>query len=164
MEIILENQVLDQDYRLSVIEEINSIENIRRKNESYLKYQIYRDKIKKQIEKNLLNELDPSTVEEMKNRISSINIFKKMVQKKARVYKDSPKRESIDNNQDWIDSMVDVLNLNTTMKKVNRYVEAFRNCLVYVKPYKDHSFDSKWAYMLDVLAPHKFDVLTGESL
>lgn len=162
MKIIREEQVLEQEYRIKVIEEINSEENIKRKNESYLRYQIYRDKIKKHIKENLLQELDPDTVDEMSNRISSVNIFKKMVSKKARVYKDTPKRETVDDNQDWIDSMVDVLNLNTTMKKVNRYVEAFRNCLVYVKPYKDYSFDSKWSYMLDVLAPHKFDVIIDE--
>lgn len=160
MRIYNEEDLLDQAYRKKLIEEIEDSENTGRKSESFKRYEIYRDRIKKYILENLLKELDQETVDEMQSRVATVNMYKKMVQKKARVYKDIPIRTSVlEDDQDYIDSLADLLNLNTTMKKVNRYVEAFRNCAVYVKPYIDHSKDGKWSYMLDVLAPHQFDVI-----
>ena len=163
MNIYNEDDLLDAPFRKGIIDEIEGPENRSRKCESFKRYEIYRDKIKKYILSNLHKELDPQTVTEMESRIATVNMYKKMVQKKARVYKDKPKRISlIDGEQDYVDSLVDLLNLNTVMKKVNRYVEAFRNCAVYVKPYKDHSRDGKWSYLLDVLAPHQFDVIEDQ--
>lgn len=160
MYIYNEDDLLDQGFRKTIIQEIEDSENTSRKAESHKRYEIYRDRIKKYILGNLLKELDEETVNEMQSRVATVNMYKKMVQKKARVYKDVPIRTSVmENDQDYIDSLVDLLNLNTTMKKVNRYTEAFRNCAVYVKPYIDHNKDEKWSYMLEVLAPHQFDVI-----
>lgn len=160
MKIYDEKNLLDQEFRKKIIEEIEGTENVARKKESFKRYEIYRDRIKKYILEDLLLELDPETVREMSSRIATVNMYKKMVQKKARVYKDTPVRTSLlEGEQDYVESLTSLLNLNTTMKKVNRYVEAFRNCAVFNKPYKDYSKDSKWAHMLQVLAPHQFDVI-----
>ena len=163
MRIYDEDKLLDQDFRRSLIEEIEGEENLGRKQESYKRYEIYRDRIKKYILKNLTLELDEDTVNEMQSRIATVNMFKKMVQKKARVYKNAPVRTPlIESDADFISSMVDLLNLNSTMKKVDRYKEAFRNAAVYNKPYKNHSGDGKWSQILEVLAPHQFDVIEDE--
>lgn len=163
MKIFNEDKLLDAEFRNAVIEEIEDSENIQRKAESYKRYEIYRDRIKKYILENLLKELDQETVNEMQSRVATVNMYKKMVQKKARVYKDKPIRTSlIDGEQDYIESLADLLNVDSCMKKVNRYVEAFRNCAVYVKPYVDHNEDGKYSYMLDILAPHQFDVIEDQ--
>jgi len=159
MNLFNEDEVLDEKFRKEIIEEIEGPENTRRKAESYKRYEIYRDRIKKYILANLLQEMDEATVNEMQSRVATVNMYKKMVQKKARVYKDSPIRVSITKDQDYLQSLVSLLNLNSTMKKVNKYVEAFRNCAVYAKPYLNHAVDGKWAQYLDVLAPHSFDVI-----
>ena len=159
MRLFNEKDLLDIEYRRAVIEEIEDSENTARKVESFKRYEIYRDRIKKYILQNLLKELDQETVDEMQSRVATVNMYKKMVQKKARVYKDTPRRTSIDDNQEYVESLADLLNLNSTMKKVNRYVEAFRNCAVFNKPFINYQIDGKWSQMLDVLAPHQFDVI-----
>ena len=163
MQIYNEEKLLDQDFRAMLIEEIEGEENVSRKKESFKRYEIYRDRIKKYILENLSLEMDEETVNEMQSRIATVNMFKKMVQKKARVYKNAPIRTPlVDGEGDYISSMVDLLNLNSTMKKVDRYKEAFRNVAVYNKPYKNHAVDGKWAHMLEVLAPHQFDVVEDQ--
>lgn len=162
MRIFEEEELLDIDFRKKIIEEIEGEENVARKRESYKRYEIYRDRIKKYILENLLLEMDEETVNEMQSRIATVNMYKKMVQKKARVYKEAPVRKSLAKEDEYIKSLADLLNLNTNMKKLNRYVEAFRNAAVYVKPYIDHMKDGKWSYMLDVLAPHQFDVIEDQ--
>lgn len=160
MRIFNESEILDLDFRKRVIDEIEDVENVSRKKESYKRYEIYKDRIKKYILEQLLLELDPATVSEMQSRVSTVNMYKKIVQKKARVYKAAPERRSVEENeQEFLDLMVDALGLNTVMKKVNRYVEAFRNCIAYVKPYIDHNNFGKYAYKIDVLAPHQYDVI-----
>jgi len=160
MHIYQESDLLNPEFRKSIIDEIEGPENRKRKCESLKRYEIYRDRIKKYILENLLAELDPETVNEMQSRVSTINIYKKMIQKKARVYKDTPTR-SADNDdiQEIVETIVDNLNLNNSMKKTNRYVEAFRNSIIYVKPFIDHENEGKWSLLLETMAPHQYDVI-----
>ena len=163
MQIYNEDDLLNIEFRKSVIEEIEGEENIARKAESYKRYEIYRDRIKKYILEQLILEMDEATVKEMQTRIATVNMYKKMVQKKARVYKNAPIRTSIDKgNQDYLMSLSELINLNSVMKKVNRYVEAFRNCAAYNKPYKNYAKDGRWSHKVDVLAPHQFDVIEDQ--
>lgn len=154
MKIADENQILDINFRKQVIESIEENENLSRKQESYKRYEVLKDRIKKYVLQNLLLEMDRETVEEMQSRVPVINLYKKVVSKKARVYQTAPAR--IVDDQETFDILIDCVNLNTTMKKANRFVEAFKNCLVYVRPVKK---GEQYYVQLRVLAPHSYDVI-----
>lgn len=162
MKLLDEDQILDQNTRVMLIEEINNPLNKTRKRDTYKKYEIYKDRVKRYIVQSLQDELDPQTVKEMMPRISSINLFKKVINKKARVYKTAPKREvtfpDADEAQESFDWLVDSLNLNVTMKKANRYLEAFYNTDVFVRPLKD-TVTNKWYYRAEPLVPYQYDVV-----
>lgn len=160
-----EDMILDKNTRLLLIKEIEGAENVSRKRESLRRYEILNDRIKKYILENLLVELDPETVKDMQSRIATVNIYKKVVSKKARVYKTTPKRVAADGtDQDQLDNFVDNLKLNVKMKKANRYLEALNNTDVFVRPIKEvndvtGNGSPKWSYRIDPLPCHKYDVI-----
>lgn len=167
MQIFNENQLLDQNFRLSVIQEIEGQENLKRKEESFKRWEVLKDRAKKYIIDMLLNEMDEETVREMEGRASNINLFKKVISKKARVYKTAPERTLQSGNEDQFIMMQDLINLNSTMKKTNRYLEAFRNCLVFIRPYKCHDESRSdgepvYKYHVKILPPHMYDVIEDE--
>lgn len=167
MQIFNENELLDQNFRLSVIQEIEGQENQARKQESFKRWEVLKDRAKKYIIDMLLNEMDEETVREMEGRASNINLFKKVISKKARVYKTAPERTLQSGNEDQFVMMQDLINLNSTMKKTNRYLEAFRNCLVYIRPYKCHDESRSdgepvYKYHVKILPPHMYDVIEDE--
>ena len=164
MQIFNENELLDQNFRLNVIQEIEGQENQKRKEESFKRWEVLKDRAKKYIIDMLLNEMDEETVREMEGRASNINLFKKVISKKARVYKTAPERTLQSGNEDQFVMMQDLINLNSTMKKTNRYLEAFRNCLVYIRPYKCHDESRSdgehvYKYHVKILPPHMYDVI-----
>jgi hypothetical protein len=159
MKIFNEDDILDQGIRARIIAEIELGENQTRKDESFKRYEIYKDSLKKYIRLELLKEFDESTVKEMEGRISNINLYKKTVNKKARVYQVAPNRNVTQGNEETFKELIDFINLDTSMKKGNRYSEAFRNALVFARPYKDFKEPEKYAYELRILPPHMFDIV-----
>jgi hypothetical protein len=165
MKVFNEEQLLDDNFRKQVIEEIESPENESRKQESFKRYEIYRDRIKKYILLQLQNELDPETVLEMQQRVATINIFKKIVKKKARVYQTRPERSVNDSEEatEDLQNFIDSIKLNLTMKKANRFMEAMQNVGIEVMPYEipNEFVDGNPVYSLklNVLAPHFYDVI-----
>lgn len=165
MQFINEEMILDKRVRIALIEEIESAENRARKLESLKRYEILKDRIKKYILLNLMEELDPETVQDMSSRIATINIYKKVVGKKARVYKTTPKRIASDGtDQGQLDTFVDKIKLNVCMKKANKYLESMLNTDVFVRPIKNVQELTKqgnptWSYRIDPLAPHNYDVI-----
>jgi hypothetical protein len=167
MQIFNENELLDQNFRLNVIQEIEGQENQKRKEESFKRWEVLKDRAKKYIIDMLLNEMDEETVREMEGRASNINLFKKVISKKARVYKTAPERTLQSGNENQFVMMQDLINLNSTMKKTNRYLEAFRNCLVFIRPYKCHDESRSdgepvYKYHVKILPPHMYDVIEDE--
>lgn len=169
MKIFNEDQLVDPGYLKAVIEEIEGPENQARKQESYKRWEVLKDRVKKYIIENLLMEMDETTVREMQSRASSINLFKKVVAKKARVYKTRPDRMvEMEANDEIFIQLQDLINLDSCMKKANRYLEAFRNCLIYIRPYmcydQARATDGSpmWKYELRVLPPHMYDVIEDE--
>lgn len=159
MKIFQEDEILDPAFRKKIVKEIEGPENISRKDESYKRYEILKDRIKKYILNQLREEVDGQTVLEMQSRVSMINLFKKVVNKKARVYKTKPRRKAEENIQENLDLLSEVLNIDTIMKKTNRYVEAFYNAEVAVLPYQDAD-TGLFFYKPKVMAPHMYDVIT----
>lgn len=165
MKITDESQILDKNVRLKLIEAIEGNENKTRKREAKRRYEILKDRIKKYILQNLEQELDADTVQDMQSRIATVNIYKKVVSKKARVYKTAPKRIATEeSNQEILDKLIDKACVNIKMKKANKYLEAMLNCDVFVRPIKDvheltASGNPKYSYRIDPLPPHKYDVV-----
>ena len=165
MELFKEQDILNKKVRLKLIEEIEGPENKSRKMESLKRYEILKDRIKKYILQNLMKELDPETVQDMESRIATVNIYKKVIGKKARVYKTAPKREAMEGtDQDQLDMLIDKVKLNVSMKKANKYLEAMLNTDVFVRPIKNvHELTDQgnptWEYRVDPLAPHNYDVI-----
>lgn len=163
MQMFEESQLENKEFRKLIIAEIEGNENKLRKVEAYKRYEVYKDRLKKYILEELLKELDTETVNEMQSRVSNINLYKKTINKKARVYQVAPSRSVNEGDSESFAMLIDEINLDTSMKKANRYVEAFRNVLVYVRPYKDHAESTpekpKYNYQIRILPPFMFDVI-----
>ena len=167
-----EEQLLDQDFRKRAIDYFNDVENSERKKEAKRRHDIYKDKVKQYVQDQMTEESSDNTIrEEIKNRTSNISFCRKIIEKKAQVYKEGVRREILGQDgkqnkeeQKKYEKLFDILNLDSTMKKVNRYVELFKNTLVQVMAYRDYSQeDEKWNMKLQVLAPYLFDVIADQS-
>lgn len=165
MKFVNEEMILSKEARLLLIKEIDGPENRKRKLEIKKRYEILKDRIKKYILENLLEELDPQTVKDMQSRIATINLYKKVVGKKARVYRTAPKRLAGEGtDQEQLDKLVDKSKLNVSMKKANRLLEAMLNTDIFVRPIQNTQETTedgrpKWSYRIDPLSPHNYDVI-----
>ena len=129
------------------------------------RYDVYKDYTKKFVLE-MMNEesSDKQVVKEIMNRVANISFCKKVINKKAMVYKDGVKREVFNadtKTQEQIDTQVDNVNLNSIMKKVNKYAELFKNGMVSVLPYPCPK-TNKYYYMPKVLQPYLYDVIEDQ--
>jgi hypothetical protein len=158
MKIFNEEQLLDESYRKLVIKDIESEENQIRKNEAKRRYDLLKDETRKYVIERLEKELNKETVEEMKHRAANISIFRKVIDKKARVYADGIRRTVDEINQPRLDLLEDALNLNTKMKQVDRVLEAQKNLMFQIVPYECH-MSNMMKLKLNILHPHLYDVI-----
>ncbi len=163
MKIKSESEILDPDIRKQILIEINQDENQKRKSEMKKRYDVFKDKTGKFVLEKLEKEVRRETLEQMVHRVSNLSILRKIIDKRAMVYKDGAIREiaseeNFDDRQDQLSQVSDLININSVMKKVNRYFELFKNCTVYVRP----SFNvdtNKADITLRVLPPFLYDVV-----
>lgn len=154
-----EDDLLDIGFRKKIIEEINGEENQNRIKECKKKYDIFKDGTKKYVLEQLSKELSPDTVQQMKCRTSDISILRKIIDKKSMVYKDGAYRQVNDDvKQSQLDFFVDELDINSKMKKVNKYVELAKNCCAYVLPYSD-PLTGKKKINVRILLPYLYSVI-----
>ncbi len=155
-----ETDLLNQDFRALVIEEIEGDENKKRKQDAIKRYDCYKDFTKKYVLDVYKAEQGESAYEEIKYRATNISFARSIVNKRAMLYANGAKREVIGDElgQSQVDSIVDMLNINNVMKKVNRYEELFKNAMVQVYPYLDQT-DGYWEIKLNVLPPFQYDVI-----
>ena len=157
-----EQQLLDITFRKQVIKDILSDENQERKREMKKRYDILKDGTKKFVMERMEKELSPETFEEVKFRASNISLFRKIVDKKAMVYKEGAKRNAeAEEYAEFVGEYVDQLNHNSKMKKTNKYLEAFRNCIYMILPYKD-PHTQKMKLRSQVLAPYLYDIIEDQ--
>lgn len=158
-----QDAVLDLTFRAEVIKDIlESSESKLRKEEHTRRREVYRDRVKEYVLRLLRIEMGKDTASEMQHRTPNINITKKIVDKKARVYKDRPIRATeVEAEQEKLDNAVDVLKLDYVMKQVNAAVELHLNILVSVMPYFDRK-TGKYGTQVQILDPSRFDVIEDE--
>ena len=146
--------ILDLEYRHHVIEEIESDENVKRKQESLKRFEIDKDRLEPYVYNILQKDLSHETVEQMRV-MSSINLAPRITTEKSSVYKTPPKRTFI-NSDDKTDELLTNLyhfgKVNKQLKLANRYLNLQDQCSVQVIP-KDGILKVK------VLQPHHFDVI-----
>ena len=156
-----EEQILNMGMRAKIIDEImNGPENLQRRLSELRKHEIYRDKNRKWVMNALMREgFKDSTLYQMQNRASNISICRKIVNKLANTYLGGVTRTVEDaNSQESIDAYTDEIDVDTFLKKADRYLQLFRNSLVQVVPVLD-TREQKYALQLRVLAPWQYDVV-----
>jgi len=161
-----ENEILDETVRARVLTEIESTENQMRKYNSYKRYLCYKDQTSRFVVENLLRQLRMQTVVEMRYSIANISLVKKIIDKLARVYSNGVTRTVTDNEDatKMVEDLAKELDLNTAMKKVNRFLKLHKNCALYLKPCPEYNSDGSqvcWDVEPTVLCPHHYDVIEG---
>jgi hypothetical protein len=167
MQLKNEEQILDPEFRKLIIDEmVYGTESINRKNCELRKHEIYRDMNKKWVIEALLREgFKDSTVRQMENRAVNISICRKIINKLAQCYVGGVVRIAKDeSNQKSIDELADEMDINTALKKSDRYRQLFKNTLLQIVPVKcrdeyDESGDLKYKIQPKVYAPWEYDVI-----
>lgn len=162
MRMFNESELLNIEFRKRVLDEIEGDENIKRKNQMKKRYEVFKDNTKQYVLEMMKDESqDKEIVKEIIHRMANVSFCKKVISKKAMVYKDGVKRELTEpdkDEQEKVDEIYDYVNINTTMKKTNRYAELFKNALVGVLPYTCPK-TGKIYYMPKVYAPFLYDAI-----
>lgn len=161
MRIVSDDQILDLGFRTEFLKEITDSLNTTRKQFMKRRYDVFKDDTKKYVLEYFQNESakGEEVIAEIKNRASNISFCRKIIDQKCMVYKDGAKREIADGNeqlQNSLGTLEDVLNINSVMKKTNKYEELFKNALVQVMPYET---SKGWKVKLNVLPPFLYDVI-----
>lgn len=167
MRIKIEEEILNVDFRAKVIQEIEGPENVARKAEMKKRYEIYKDNVAPYVLDKLNEESsDKKAVNEAVNRTAGISFTREMVEKKAMVYKDgvsrviTPQNEAV---QKQTEALTDLLNVNSKMKKVNKYEELFKNALVSILPYESPMEPGKSSLFMSCYQPYLYDVIEDKT-
>jgi hypothetical protein len=161
-----ESDVLDISERKKIIKEIEGPENHMRKNQVYVREEMYNDLTYKYVFESLKEQLSSKSIREMQYSISNINILKKVIDKLSRVYTYGVSRSLDDSNyQQSLDTLVDKLDMNNRMKLANRQYRRDLNAALYARPTKTQ--DSKedipvYHTELSVLPPYLYDVIESQ--
>lgn len=163
MKIKSESELLKPEVRKQIIEEIQSRENLIRKYQAYKRYQCYKDKTNHFVVELLLRQFDQDTVEEMRYALSNISIVKKVIDKLARVYSNGVERtiSGDENATKKLKELEKKLDVNTAVKKANRFLKLEKNVDLFVKPCPVYDVNGgvKWTAKLEVLLPYLYDVV-----
>lgn len=155
------NQILDERVRAKILDDICAADNQRRKAEMFKRYECLKDMTEKYVIRLLMAQFDASTVNEMQYAITNVSIMRKIVDKIARVYGSGVKR-TCDKKRDTsaVEEMSEQLKINEVMKRLDRYLVAFRNTMAYVHPLKqEEAGAAKYRITVDALPPFLYDVI-----
>lgn len=163
MRIKNENEILDPAVRKQIIEEILGSENQRRKQEAYKRYLTYKDQTKAFVVEQLQKQFDSSTVKEMEYCLANISLCRKVIDKLARVYNNGVRREIAGDEQltSAIEELSKELEINSELRKANKFLKLQKNLAFYVKPcpisYADGS--EKYTLKLEPMNPYLYDAV-----
>jgi hypothetical protein len=119
-----------------IVKEINGQEENNRRILMKRRHDIFKDGGRKFLIEQITREFGKEALDEM--RLAPVNLLKKIVSKRSRVYKKAPTRKTTNpKDQALVDYYVEELDLNVLMQKVNRYYNLFSNCTIYTRPGPD---------------------------
>ncbi len=126
--------ILTDDQTRRIVEEIQGDAEVSRRALVKRRHDIYNDGGKAFLIENILREFGRDALGEM--RITPINLLKKIVDKRAGVYRKAPVRKA-ENPQDQalVDYYAKTLSFNELMQKANRYLALASNTVVYFRPH-----------------------------
>lgn len=126
--------MLNQESVAKIIDEIQDTAEVNRRAMAKRRHDIYKDGGKAFLVEKILREFGQDSLSEM--RLAPINLLKKIVDKRAGVYKRPPSRTATDpNDQALVDHYVKQLSFNTLMQKANRYLVLSSNTAIYIRPH-----------------------------
>lgn len=154
--------LLDQDYLLAVIEEILSPENIARKAESFKRMEIYNKRHAPYVESKLKEEFSSATVAGMR-KLMSINVAKRITDKKACVYQTCPERSFntkskmllSEDQQHYLESVYEAGKFNVKLQRANKTEKYQNQCILQVLP-------ANGKLEMRVYHPHQIDVIPAD--
>ena len=160
MSIKNEQDVLNIETRQDILRDIKEPQNMQRKAEAQKRYYCYKDQTKRYVAEQLLRQLDSETVDEMKYCLSNISIVRKVIDKLARVYSSGVVRSGDkDEETNAIKEIEDAINLNTELKKTNKYLKLQKNLALYLKIIET---DNGYTIKPEPLQPHQYDAFSTD--
>lgn len=170
MRLYNEMQLLDADVRCQIIKEIKGQEEQARRDESFRRYELLKDRSPKYIMRQLKKLYSSQeTLDKIQYAIANLSIMKKIIEKLARVYSNGVTRTIGNADSDEtkkLQKLETLLDFNNQMKTVNIGLRAQKNFNCYVKPVYElegqdaNGDDIETAYpMLEPCHPHKYSVV-----
>lgn len=143
---------------LKLVAETELSENILRKKEAYKSFQCYEGNLRYYV-LDRLKEMYPQTFSMF--QISDYSVLKKIVDKKSKAYKENPVRK-LDSEEETklYQSIIESYSLNEAMKKIDKYYNQHKYCLlsVFFERSKDYFGKVNDNFKFIPLAPYEFDV------
>jgi hypothetical protein len=162
----MENQItLTLDYAMARIVEIEGAENQARKRDCYKSYQIREGLLHKYVKERII-QMYPITGQFYS--IADYSILKKVVEKKAKAYKEAPSRKlnGGDADTEEYQTLVKECGLNTQLKEIDKLYNEHKYCALAVFPYIEDSLDEvserKVSYRFIPLAPYEYDLIKNK--
>lgn len=143
-----------QEGRKTLIEKIETKENLGRKNESFKQSEIYNGRIKPYVINELREQFSEQTVIEMP-LVKSVNIAKRCVDNQAIIYSKAPQRDWSDLNDQQKEVLWNVyhdMKINKKLCVANKFYKLHTQCLLQIIP-KDMKL------IMRVLHPHQWDAI-----
>jgi len=127
--------ILNQGLIQKIIEEVEGQAEVNRRAMTKRRHDIYKDGGKNFLVEKILREFGRDALDEM--RLTPINLLKKIVDKRAGVYRRPPVRKcDLPSDQALVDFYVTKMSFNELMQKANRYLCLASNTVVYIRPDK----------------------------
>ena len=153
---------MDRTQLESLLQAINSEENIKRKKEAWSAYECLEDNQERHV-KERLKELYPMTFQSF--RLGDINVVKKVVEKKAKAYKQPPIRTLQTQAQTKaLEALYNDNNFNHAFATADKYLNLFKYValwLTYINP-QDDSEALEGEFYLHALAPFQYDIVLDQ--
>lgn len=172
--IFRDEDVLDEAFRMKIIREIKSAENMKRKAAMLKRFDMFRDQTLDHVMKRLQDQgFKKETIEQLRARGSNISILKKIIKKKARAYVAGVDRDLPGDQEgttesratEAVEEMAELLNVTHVFRRADEYRELLKNCLVYCHPIPTDEVTTPdgarniWGLTTRILGAHEYDVI-----
>lgn len=148
--------LISQDVK-QIIQEIDGPEEKDRRALAKKRHDIYRDGGKAFLVEQIQREFSREALKEM--RLAPVNILKKIINKRAQIYKKKPVRSAeLESDKNLIDYYSEALGIDVLMQKANRAYCLQANTVLYPRPV----FEPKKGYYCiksDVIQPYLYSVV-----
>jgi hypothetical protein len=164
----LENETINEypltgEFITKILGEIESYENQDRKRSAFQSHEIYGGLLHKYVQARL-SQMYPKTYKQYS--VADYSLLKKVVDKKAKSYKDKPIRKIVgfDNDTVEYEALAKRSHLNKHMKVVDRYFNQFKYCALAIFPdeIKNVGITKEVELKFIPLAPYEYDVVKDE--